>query len=92
MSAYPHTDRVVDLFLARLLETPAGLAAPAQVCVSMVTRSQSGVTGEFPVTPNFTTREALEAFCKQHWVSFLALNEQIFQMGAIPTPFWQKPA
>lgn len=92
MSAYPHTDHVVDLFLARLLETPAGLAAPAQVCVSMETRSQSGVPGEFPVTPNFTTREALEAFCKQHRVSFLALNEQIFHMGMIPPMFWDKSA
>lgn len=90
MSQYPNTERLVSLFLAHVLEEPVGEGI-SQVCVSLPTRTIDGKpAGEYPVTPKFRTREALENFCEVHRLQYVYLNEEIRELGTIPTMFWEK--
>jgi hypothetical protein len=90
MNQYPHTAKVVDLFIAHVLEEPSDTNLGLQFCVSLPTITLGTLEpGELPISPKFSSKELLEEFCRKHWFSYVLLEDAIRESGTVPPMFWE---
>lgn len=85
MSPYPRTAQIASMFKAQMhgVSGPAYLALPT-------TSLNGGNPGELRLSPEFESLAALEQFCEKHRYEYFSLDEQIRELGAVPSMFWQQ--
>lgn len=93
MSSFPHTEKIVAMFEAYLLEHPTNVPSSAPFYLALPTASTENTKlGELRISPDFQTRDELEKFCERHRYQYFTLEDQIRELGAVPEMFWKKHA
>lgn len=86
---YPATDRLCEMFNARVLENAALSKNEHPFVVSVPTKKMGfGTAGEYLLTPGFVSRETLEKFVQLHMPEYVCLDIESREAGAMTDLFW----